>query len=365
MRMKVVCPEHCLHVSSADKASTAFSSLLSLAGYYGVGGTIDAKCLQCPEGSTTAATGAVNATQCNICIPGWGQPSTGSACAPCPYGSFQPGGNPTCDVCPDTTFYSPVDGQGATVTVGGTTLYTGSKTVEACVPKQSQMAPEAGQAYFTTRTNVTIAPPVTAANLTTCLATCDTVPNTCCLAQFSAGTCRRATMTPEAASIAAPQYVFKLPPSGLAASVASVADAAPAAVTDGASIVTDGAPSVTSEEPAVKAKTLASGYYAHCAIPIVGGVADIDSWLTVGSPLQANAQVFRPLTAPAIWDEVTNTAQCKQKCDDSNICIGFITQVIATKLQCSYRGGVDTPGSRAFFALPAPSATTNIQNFGW
>lgn len=249
--------------------------------------------------------------------------------------------------------------------VGGTTLYTGSKTVDACVPKQSQMAPEAGQAYFTTSTAVTIAPNVTAADLTACLATCDAVPNTCCLAQFSAGTCRRATMTPEAASVATPQYVFKLPPAGLAASVASVADPAPAhLVTDGASIVIDGAPSAISEEPAVKAKSLASGYYAHCAIPN-GGVADIESWLKVGSPLQANAQVFRPLTSPAIWDEVTSTAECKRKCDDSNICIGFITRVHASKLQCSYRGGVDTPGSRAFFALPAPSATTNIENFGW
>lgn len=333
--------------------------------------------MQCPAGSVTAAPGAVDANQCNICVAGWGvHASTGSQCAPCNYGSFQPGGNPTCESCPDTTFYSPVGDAGASVTVGGTTLYTGSHTVEACVPTKSQMSPEAGQAYFTTpRTPETIAQ--TQANVTdlnACLATCDAVPGTCCLAQFSAGACRRATMEPQAASIVAPQYVFKLPPAGLAASVASVAAAAPApaAVTNGASLLIDGERSVSSEEPAVKAKSLASGYYAHCAIPTTdAGEQDPDitaTWLTVGSPLQANARVFRPIQVVPVWDEVTTTAGCKRKCDDSNICIGFITRVITEgngsnpKLQCSYRGGVDTPGSRAFFALPA---TNNIQTFGW
>jgi hypothetical protein len=257
------------------------------------------------------------------------------------------------------------------VTVGGTTLYTGSKTAEACVPKKSQMSPEAGQAFFSARTAASLVTSPEAGTLDTCLATCDNV-NTCCLVQFSGGSCRRATLTPQAASAAAPQYVFKLPPSGLAASVASVAAADSAAapgVTNGAALLIDSdtqsvtnevPPSVTSEEPAVKAKSLASGYYAHCAIPSNA----IDDWLTVGSPLQANAQVFRPLTAPAIWDEVTTLAQCKQKCDNSNICIGFITRVDSSKLQCSYRGGVDTPGSRAFFALPA-SSVTDLQSFGW
>lgn len=248
------------------------------------------------------------------------------SCTPCNYGTFQAGGFPNCTACINSTFYAPVDGKDASYTSQGTTLYKGSKSAEACVPKKTQMSPEAGQAFFTPSTNATRVN-ITASTFAACVEACPT--DKCCFAQFERGQCSQARLTPEDASATTAQFVYKLPPSTLV----------------GASSVTD-----------VKAKMMSSGYYAHCQ------VTDVNAWLTVGSNLNKVAKGFGGKTAQ--WVSAGSKADCKKACDNSNICIGFITQLSGTQLQCSYRGGVDSLNSRAFFSLPTDSSV-NVDGLGW
>ena len=267
-----------------------------------------------------------------MCIAGYGKPTNSSStCSLCPYGTFQPGGLDSCQSCPASSFYPPVDGAGDVISSDGTTLNTGAYGEEACVPKQSQMSPEAGQAYFTPATSVTLTN-ATAANLAACLASCPA--NKCCLAQFDGSNCQSATLAPAAATATGPQLAYKLPPSTLG--------------------------SASSVHHKAKGKMISSGYYAHCDI----ASADLDSWFTVGSNLTADARTFA--TGAAVWDTtVTSKADCKKKCDNSNVCFGFVSTTVSGAVRCAYRGGVDALGSRAFFVLPVGGPSMDIDSLGW
>jgi hypothetical protein len=215
-------------------------------------------------------------------------------------------------------------GTGGPWTSASTTLLEGASGPDACVPVQSQLSPESGQAYFPPATS---SPAVqglltasAASSLGACLGACP--PGGCCWAQWDAQakTCRVATLaaaSPGATS--GKQLMYKLPPSVLG-SASSVA-----------------------------AKTLASGYYAVGAIPAASEAA----WQAVGSNLvPTDARTFAaggPVwTAPAVGPRA-----CQEVCDLSNVCWGFVHD--AATGACLFRGGVDSLATRAFFVLPGNS----------
>jgi hypothetical protein len=234
-----------------------------------------------------------------------------------------------------------VDGSGSKYISEGTTLYKGSTSIEACVPKRTQMSPEAGQTFFTPTTAANLTTTVGATTFSACVEACPT--DKCCLSQFVGNVCTHVVLDPMAATVAGDhhQLVYKLPPSTLV----------------GASSVAD--------DDSVKAKMISSGHYAHCNL---GDANTVANWLTVGTALGSNARTFRNPNAPVAWDQANSKAECKKKCDDSNVCIGFIassTSSTSNVLSCTYRGGVDFVGGRSFFALPEASAATDIHSFGW
>lgn len=261
-------------------------------------------------------------------------------CTPCAYGQYQPGGLEYCQSCPSSSFYAPVDGDGTTVTTNGTTLFDGAYGAEACVPWQSQLSPEAGQAYFApdnkpmlNMLNVTTRP-----NIGQCFGSCPS--NRCCLMQYDVAnkTCRVGTLMPVAFNTnitAGMQLLYKLPPSALSsASSVSNALAVPA-------------------EGALTAKTIASGYYATCTIP----TATAATWQTIGTNLGPDARTFA-LGTPA-WDNTSGSRnECQRKCDNSNVCWGIIYD--AATRACLYRGGVDALDTRSFFVMPATGLQANV-----
>ena len=264
-------------------------------------------------------------------MPGYGKTTpTATICSPCPYGSFQPGGLAQCQSCPQANFYTPVDGAGTTWTSNGTSLFDGAIGAEACVPWQSQLSPEAGQAYFSPDNApvLNLTKVYSAASLDVCFTACPS--NMCCMAQWDAtrNTCRVAELSPiafNANTTTGMQLLYKLPPSALGSA---------------SSIKTD-----PTEHQQVSAKTIASGYYATCSIPASTAAV----WQTAGSNLGADARTFS--TAVALWDTTSGSrAKCQARCDQSNVCWGIIYDA-ATKA-CLYRGGVDALTTRSFFVLP-------------
>jgi hypothetical protein len=258
-----------------------------------------------------------------VCIPGYGQNTTGQ-CVPCAQGTYQPGPNPTCLVCPTSTFYSPVDGNGTAFTSNGITTYTGSINQEACVPIQSQLSPEAGQAYIapTDANTMALYTPAPAASLAACIASCPA--NKCCMAQYDVNSTTCYTVQLDAVSSEATtgqQLVYKLPPSTLGSA------------------------------SSVKTKMMSSGFYAHCAIP----AAQQANWLAAGSNLDDSGRVFAKSTT---WKAATR-ADCKKACDNSNVCWGFVWSPTSG---CSFRGGVDAVRTRSFFSLPS---SLDMGGFKW
>jgi hypothetical protein len=267
-----------------------------------------------------------------VCQPGYGLNLT--TCSLCPKGTFQPGGNTGCQLCPDSTFYSPVDGAPTSAyTSTGVTLYTGSYSADACVPAQSQLSPEAGQAFFSPTAAIQgVVANATMANLTACMATCPA--GTFCMTQFDSTTssCKTANLSLANSTDATDQLVYKLPPATLS-SASSVKDSA------------------------VKAKMISSGYYAHGTLP-ANGTAARTAWNSVGSALGADARTF---VTSAAWDLGSSKADCKKKCDNSNVCFGFI--FTSSPLGCQYRGGVDALTTRSFFVIPASIA--DFSSYRW
>lgn len=258
---------------------------------------------------------------------------------------------PNCEECPKSKFVAPVTFGDGTVDMGpttytsdGITLYKGSVSVEACVPKQSQMSPEAGQAIFTAGTAAEIArSTITTANdLTACIAACTVTTN--CIVQFNASAaansrCVLATFNPVASTAPATatselQFVYKLPPAGLVAA---------------------------SSVPNAAGKMMSSGHYAHSVIT----GATLAQWQTVGTNLTSDARTF---STNAATSATLLMKECKKACDNSNVCIGFIAQYVAPNsptvpagsVNCYFRGGVDALSTRSFFAIPA-GATEGLQ----
>lgn len=207
-----------------------------------------------------------------------------------------------------------------------TTLYQGATAADDCVPKQAQLAPEAGQAFFSFESGMqSLLTSTQQANLSACLGSCPA--GSCCFAQYDVAnsTCHTIALDPAAADGASGlQVVYKLPPSGLI----------------GASSVSNHA----GGNNELRASSLASGYYATCAVPS----ASASAWLTAGSSLGPDARTF--VTVGAAWHTGATRAACRARCDDSNVCWGYLYD--ATNSACLYRGGVDALASRAFFELP-------------
>ena len=264
-----------------------------------------------------------------VCIAGYGKAANSDVCTLCPAGTYQPGGLTTCQACPDSAFYTPVDGNGTTWVSNGTTLYPGSYSVEACVPKQSQLSPEAGQAYFSPEATdmLNLLTSSTQTSLADCMAQCSAA-DACCMSQFdaTAGTCKTINLSPSASDATSGwQVVYKLPPSTLG----------------------------SASSYKMKAKMMSSGYYAHCSIPTVQQT----TWTTAGSNLGADARTF--VQGGPAWQSNTDRASCKKACDNSNVCWGFLFNPADNS--CLFRGGVDSLTTRSFFTLP----TVALDQFKW
>lgn len=124
----------------------------------------------------------------------------------------------------------------------------------------------------------------------------------------------------------------------------------------------------------VRAKMMASGFYARCAITN----DKVSSWLKAGVPLNPDtAQTFKWGTQPyQSWDLGKSEADCQKKCDNSVVCWGFLYDTYSTA--CLYKGGEDALRSRSFFVMPnlasvgstpvvvpnTPSGSTNSSSGG-
>lgn len=216
-----------------------------------------------------------------------------------------------------------------------------------CVPMQSQLSPEAGQAYFTPEFaedgTINTFFNTTADSLEECLGMCE--PDRCCLVQYDAAakTCQEVTLAAADVLDPGPQLFYKLPPSTMSAA-SSVKDEQPGAagqnkaqntVLSGSRPASPrvyrvqagsqrtfiirgqaaGKVSAASDGGNVHAKMLSSGLYARCAIPAKQAAA----WAKVGSQLTLNARTFAK--GPDEWLDVAgDIGECQNLCDNSNVC---------------------------------------------
>jgi hypothetical protein len=250
-----------------------------------------------------------------------------------------------------------VDNLGESVVAVGTTLFPGASSPDACVPVKSQLSPEAGQAFFVPGSALdAAASSASTSSLDTCMASCAAA--TCCLSQFDASnpssfTCKTITLTPGASSSgSSSQLVYKLPP---------------ATLTSASSVKCPRDKPNCKAAGSVKANMMSSGYYAHCDI----AAGSTTAWQGLGTPLGADARTF---AAAPVWDAagIPSSASdaaavaaaklaCKRKCDNGNVCLGFVW---SPTQGCLYRGGVDALKSRAFFVLPS-SSTLDVAALNW
>jgi hypothetical protein len=256
-----------------------------------------------------------------VCVAGYGLAAPSyTLCTLCDYGTYQPGGLTQCQACPNTLFYAPIAGGGPAWTSQGTTLFKGAMGVEACVPVQSQLSPEAGQAYFSPASAMQLVlRNSTATTLAACLAACGS--EGCCLAQWEAAaqTCQTVSLRVSSAGAGGYQLQYKLPPSTLVAA---------------------------SSVDKTNAKMMASGYYAYCTV----AEGNLAAWETAGVTLTTDARTFSSDPLP-VWDlSLDGGASCRRNCDNSNVCWGFIYNS-DTEI-CLYKGGVDALNYRSFFVLP-------------
>jgi hypothetical protein len=249
---------------------------------------------------------------------------------------------------------------------------------------QSQLSPEAGQAYFTPEFAKDGAIDTffssNADSLDECVSSCQAEPDHCCLVQFDAAakTCQKVTLAAADVLDAGPQMFYKLPPSTMSAA-SSVKDAQPGAAgqnkaqniaSSGSRPASPRAPrvqagsqttftirrqgagtvSAASDGGNVHAKMLSSGLYARCAIP----EAQAAAWSKVGSQLTLNARTFAK--GPDEWLDVANIGECQNLCDNSSVCWGGIYQ----DGKCLFRSGIDALSTRAFFALYEPGTVPGV-----
>jgi hypothetical protein len=263
-----------------------------------------------------------------VCAAGYGIKAGETLCTLCPYGTFQPGTDTVCQACPAAKFYTPVVGLTQTYESASTTTYPGAFGVESCVPKYSQLSPEAGQAYLPPSAVASIFTNTSAANISACIATCDATQ--LCFVQYDvdAQQCWQGALAPAASDGQTNQLVYKLPPATL------------------------GSASSVQQTPQVAAKMMASGYYAHGVIT--------DAWMTAGSNIDNTARSF--VRDPVWTADGTTLAACKKMCDNSNVCWGFVWKP-STKA-CNFRGGVDALKTNAFFGLPT-AASVELKDLNW
>jgi hypothetical protein len=151
---------------------------------------------------------------------------------------------------------------------------------------------------------------VAAPDLASCIRTCQ--PDKGCLVQWdaAAGVCNYAALAYDTSATTAVRLAVKLPPSGWNAASSLRGNA--------------------SDSPAVKAKTLASGFYARLAIP----AANVSAWMAAGVPLDAQrAQTFKWGSTPA-WDQVASEEVCSRKCDESVLCFGYFYDTASRSCRC-------------------------------
>jgi hypothetical protein len=228
-----------------------------------------------------------------------------------------------------------VDNAGDVWTSTGITTFLGATGQDFCVPKETQLSPEAGQAYFNSTSPAVqdLLTEKTANTLSDCIGTCEATA--CCLAQYNTVTkkCKRATLTPVAADAAGWKLLYKLPPSTLG-SASSVKQ------------------NVTSVSAVVRVKMMSSGIYARAAIP---GEKQ-SNWLAVGTNLDPTARTFSTAAQGSLWRSGSEQ-DCKTLCDNSNVCWGFVFNGTS----CLFRGGEDALKTRSFFVLP----TGDLSAFKW
>lgn len=196
--------------------------------------------------------------------------------------------------CPSTSFVAPVDGLGPTWVSGGTTLALGAKGEEACVPRESQLSPDAGQAYINANLLPKIAKAAAAPALADCIKACP--PEQACLTQWNATAqqCYVVGLAFDTDGATGLKLAYKLPPSTLSSASSTRRNATRA------------------RTPALRAKTLASGMYARAAIP----AGDAQLWLAAGVALDpTTAQKF--VKGGGVYDEGKSEVDCQRKCDNS------------------------------------------------
>jgi hypothetical protein len=69
--------------------------------------------------------------------------------------------------------------------VAGTTFFKGSQGIDFCLPKESQLSPDAGQIYFSAAVLPELTLSVPRPSLAACIATCP--PNRGCMVQYDVG----------------------------------------------------------------------------------------------------------------------------------------------------------------------------------
>lgn len=268
-----------------------------------------------------------------VCIPGFGKATPDAPfCSLCPPGQYQPGGLTACTPCGNATFYPPVDGSGDRWTATGLTTFPGAVGPEWCVTKESQLSPEAGQAYFNKDSDLLdpswegqFVASNTWETLGECMGSCPA--DSCCLAEYDTESkvCLTASLEPAGIESGGHQKLYyKLAPSAMG--------------------------SASSVDDPVKAKMISSGMYARCQ-------ATSELWMFgVGTPLTADARTFADVqNGQSYWDYadyVDSENDCKKKCDASNVCWGFIMFSSVNDRYCFYKGGEDALNTRSFFVVP-------------
>jgi hypothetical protein len=105
---------------------------------------------------------------------------------------------------------------------------------------------------------------------------------------------------------------------------------------------------------ATRAKMIASGFYARCAIP--ADAAARAAWLQAGVALAVDHAQNYKWGAAGVWDTGVSELDCQRKCDESVVCWGFFFNADAGA--CLYRGGEDALATRSFFVMPSVSTVS-------
>lgn len=320
-------------------------------GYYGEGGQLDSKCVQCNGTRTTQGEMSSSVDQCNRCPAGFGFINGTGSCSACQAGKYQPGylGNDAtgntpfgaglgCLTCPTTlSVYISSNGTEKEFNSTGTTYRTAAASRDECIPKVAQLGIDVGTKFFDNNTLLDSVASNGFTNFTTCIEAACGTDEQCCFVQFDYAyrkngtggpgnqTCRYKQMTPvTTANLTADPdlnlvYYKMLPSDAIAA--ASLGK--------------------------VEAKAMSSGLYARCALP--------DGWGATGTydSDKIGRRLFPDLTPALVSTTPAGLAECKRKCDMMSICWGFTVK----SGKCQLRGGFDEQDVRSFFRNPADSTT--------